>query len=47
VIWEEYPELADPAACLALTEQCGYEGGWWKQAAFSLPPVRSDMTIKF
>ena len=24
-IWEEYPELADPAACLALTEQCGYE----------------------
>ena len=24
-IWEEHPELAEPAACLALTEQCGYE----------------------
>ena len=24
-MWEEYSELADPAACLALTEQCGYQ----------------------
>jgi len=24
-IWEEYPELADSKACLALTARCGYE----------------------